>query len=141
MLTGGERTPSDALVGPVATGTLRSVHLDLVFLGVHGMAASAGFTTPNLAEAETNRAFAQAAARLAVLADSAKWSTVGFSTIVELTEADLLVSDTGLDEEAAAALREEIPEVQLADGESAGTGDAHASAEFGEDATQGTEGQ
>ncbi len=141
VLTGGERTPSDALVGPVATATLRSVHLDLVFLGVHGMAASAGFTTPNLAEAETNRAFAQAAARLAVLADSAKWSTVGFSTIVELAEVDLLVSDTGLDEEAAAALREEVPQVQLAHGEPGGTGDADPATGLGEDAKQGTEQQ
>ena len=30
---------------------------DALFLGVHGMDAQAGFTTPNLLEAETNRAF------------------------------------------------------------------------------------
>src|SRR6478735_852351 len=32
VLTGGVRTPSDARVGPVATGTLRSVHLDAVYM-------------------------------------------------------------------------------------------------------------
>ena len=31
-------------------------NVDLLFLGVHGMSARAGFTTPNLMEAETNRA-------------------------------------------------------------------------------------
>ena len=36
VLTGGVRTPSDALVGPVAVGR-RSLHLDMLFLGVHGM--------------------------------------------------------------------------------------------------------
>ena len=48
ILTGGVRTPSDALVGPFAVAALRSVHLDLVFLGVHGMDELSGFTSPNL---------------------------------------------------------------------------------------------
>ena len=37
ILTGGVRTPSDALVGPFAVSALRTVHVDLVFVGVHGM--------------------------------------------------------------------------------------------------------
>ena len=56
VLTGGVRTPSDALVGPVAVAALRMLHVDRLFLGVHGMDARAGLTTPNLVEAETNRA-------------------------------------------------------------------------------------
>ena len=51
--TGGERTPSDALVGPLATSSLKQLHLDVLFLGVHGVDADAGFTTPNVLEAET----------------------------------------------------------------------------------------
>src|SRR5471032_896429 len=35
VLTGGERTPSDALVGPIAINSLRQFHLDTLFLGVH----------------------------------------------------------------------------------------------------------
>ncbi|GAA4884716.1 DeoR/GlpR family DNA-binding transcription regulator [Saccharopolyspora cebuensis] len=108
VLTGGVRTPSDALVGPVAVKSLRSLHLDLVFLGVHGMAPRAGFTTPNLNEGETNRAFAEAAGRLVVVADSSKWSTVGISTIVDFAEADLLISDDGLAAEARTALSEQV---------------------------------
>ncbi len=53
VLTGGMRTPSDALVGPVAVAAIRSLHVDMLFLGVHGMSDRAGFTTPNLMEAET----------------------------------------------------------------------------------------
>ena len=34
ILTGGVRTPSDALVGPLAVATLRSLHVDLLFMGV-----------------------------------------------------------------------------------------------------------
>ena len=56
ILTGGVRTPSDALVGPFAVTALRTIHVDLVFMGVHGMDPRAGFTTPNILEAETDRA-------------------------------------------------------------------------------------
>src|SRR5262245_17739156 len=64
ILTGGVRTPSDALVGPIAVTTLRSLHVDVLFMGVHGMTADAGFTTPNLLEAETDQAFAASAERV-----------------------------------------------------------------------------
>ncbi|GAB3555366.1 DeoR/GlpR family transcriptional regulator of sugar metabolism [Actinopolyspora lacussalsi] len=114
ILTGGVRTPSDALVGPVAVRALHSLHLDLVFLGVHGMSTRAGFTTPNLDESETNRALARAANRLVVIADHAKWSTVGISTIVGLEEADVLISDDGLPEEARRVLGERIAELSIA---------------------------
>ena len=89
MLTGGTRTPSDALVGPVAVAAIGTLHLDLLFLGVHGMSERAGYTTPNLMEAEINRALVDAAERLVVLADHTKWGTVGISSIVPLGRADI----------------------------------------------------
>ncbi|MYX55462.1 DeoR family transcriptional regulator, partial [Streptomyces sp. SID8382] len=55
VLTGGVRTPSDTLVGPVADAAVRSLHFDVLFLGVHGISVEAGLSTPNLAEAGTNR--------------------------------------------------------------------------------------
>ena len=115
VLTGGVRTPSDALVGPVAVQALRSLHLDLVFLGVHGMAPRAGFTTPNLNESETNRALAEAASRLVVVADHEKWATVGISTIVEFNEIDVLITDGGLPQEARQVLSDEVNELMLAE--------------------------
>ncbi len=97
--TGGVRTPSDALVGPLAVGSIRSVHVDIVFMGVHGMYAR-GFTTPNILEAETNRALVAAGRRLVVLADHTKWGVIGISAIARLDEAETLVTDTGLAREA-----------------------------------------
>ena len=82
VLTGGTRTPSDALVGPVAVAAIGTLHLDMLFLGVHGMSERAGYTTPNLMEADVNRALVEAAERLVVLADHTKWGTVGISSIV-----------------------------------------------------------
>ena len=94
VLTGGVRTPSDALVGPVAVATLRSLHLDSVFMGVHGITERAGFTTPNLMEAETNRAFVDATEQLVVLADHTKWNVTGLSSIAPLDASRDVITDT-----------------------------------------------
>ena len=115
VLTGGIRTPSDALVGPIAVATLRSLHLDQVFMGVHGMELRGGFTTPNLMEAETNRTLAAAGRRLVVVADHTKWGVVALSTIARLDETDVLVTDSLIDPEARAALAEHVGEVMVAD--------------------------
>jgi DeoR/GlpR family transcriptional regulator of sugar metabolism len=113
LLTGGLRTPSDALVGPLAIAALRSLHLDAAFLGVHGMDGQAGFSTPNLLEAETNRAMIRSARRLVVLSDSTKWGVVGLSSMADLTEASVLVTDTGLTAQARQTLGDAVGELVL----------------------------
>ena len=114
VLTGGVRTPSDALVGPVAVATLRSLHLDVLFMGVHGMAEGAGFTTPNLVEAETNRAFVASAQRLVVLADHRKWGLVGLSSIAALGDADVVITDDRLTRPARETLGSAVGELVIA---------------------------
>ena len=115
VLTGGARTRSNALVGPVAVATLRSFHLDLVIMGVHGMDPMRGFTSPNLLEAETNRAFIESAEHLMVVADHTKWGTAGLTTIAPLESAKTLVTDAGLPDEAAAVLEERVGAVVVAE--------------------------
>jgi len=114
VLTGGIRTPSDALVGPFAETAIRSLNLDQLFLGVHGINERSGFTTPNLMEAETDRALVAAARRLVVLADHTKWETVGISTIARLDEADALITDDGLPEDARSVLADLVGELLVA---------------------------
>jgi DeoR/GlpR family transcriptional regulator of sugar metabolism len=113
ILTGGVRTPSAALVGPVADATIRSLHFDQLFLGVHGMDPHAGFTTPNLAEAETNRALISRARQVIVVADSSKWATVGLADFGPLSVADVLITDEGLPAEARATLAEFVGELMV----------------------------
>jgi DeoR/GlpR family transcriptional regulator of sugar metabolism len=126
VLTGGTRTPSDALVGPVAQEAADRINLDLLFLGVHGMSTRAGYTTPNLSEADTNRALVAAARRLVVLADHTKWATagslrvggtgtVGIATIAALGEAQIVVTDAGLPYEARAELGLSVDELIIAE--------------------------
>jgi DeoR/GlpR family transcriptional regulator of sugar metabolism len=113
VLTGGTRTPSDALVGPVAVAAIGTLHLDMLFLGVHGMSERAGYTTPNLMEADVNRALVEAAERLVVLADHTKWGTVGISSIVPLDRADVVITDDQLDETARALLGEQVADLMV----------------------------
>lgn len=115
ILTGGVRTPSDALVGPVAVSALHQLHLDALFLGVHGMSERAGFSTPNLLEADVNRAFVDACNRLVVVADHTKWGEVGLSSIAPLERADAVVTDARLDRSARARLTELVGDLLVVD--------------------------
>ncbi|WP_337060174.1 DeoR/GlpR family DNA-binding transcription regulator [Kineococcus sp. G2] len=115
VLTGGIRTPSDALVGPVAVRSLQDLHVDHLFLGVHGLHARAGLTTPNLVEGETDRALVAAASSVVVVADATKWGVVGLTTIAALEEVDVLVSDDGLPAAARRVLAERTGRLLLAD--------------------------
>ncbi|MFH0518081.1 DeoR/GlpR family DNA-binding transcription regulator [Streptomyces sp. M41] len=108
VLTGGVRTPSDSLVGPVADQAIGTLHFDMLFLGVHGISAEAGLSTPNLAEAETNRRLVQSARRVVVIADHTKWGVVGLSSFATLDQVDTLVTDPGLATEARAEISEQL---------------------------------
>jgi DeoR/GlpR family transcriptional regulator of sugar metabolism len=99
VVSGGSfRTPSDALVGPFANQTLRQLNADLLLLGVHSIDARVGLTTPNVAEAETNRIMVAGARRVVVVADSSKLGQVSLATFAACDEVDELITDTGADQ-------------------------------------------
>jgi DeoR/GlpR family transcriptional regulator of sugar metabolism len=126
LLTGGVRTPSDALVGPIAVQTISDLHVDCLLMGVHGMDPVSGFTTPNLMEAEMNRAMVASAGRLVVLADHTKWGIIGLSAIASLADASVLISDSGLSEEARDVLAGSVGELIIADSRDSGSARATA---------------
>lgn len=108
VLSGGSfRTPSDALVGPYADRTLRALNSDVLFLGVHGVHPSAGLTTPNVAEAETNHCLIQGARKVVVVADHTKLGVVALAKIAALSEIDILITDEQ-------APKEMLREIELA---------------------------
>lgn len=95
-LSGGVRTPSDALVGPVADAAIASFRVDATYLGVHGVDPDAGLTSPNIAEAQTNRTLIDIGGRLVVLADHTKYREVGACVFARLDRVDTLICDDGL---------------------------------------------
>ena len=108
ILTGGVRTLSEALVGPFAVSALRAVHMDLVFVGVHGMDPHSGFTCPNLQEADTDRAMIEAGRRFVVVADHSKWGVIGTSSIARFDQVDVLITDSGIAPEARRILEASV---------------------------------
>ncbi len=131
ILSGGVRTPSDALVGPFAVSVIHSLHVDTVFMGIHGMDVKSGFTTPNILESETNRALIDAGRRLVVLADHTKWGVVGVSSIGTLDNVDILITDTGLEEAAREALAATVHRLVLVDATQADDLDGQSAARLG----------
>ncbi len=116
ILTGGVRTRSDALVGPIAAAALSALHVDTLFIGVHGMSEQAGFTTPNILESDTNRAFIRAAGRKVVLADHSKWGVIGLSSFGKLSDVDMVITDHRLAPEAVEIIGAHVPDVRQVGG-------------------------
>jgi DeoR/GlpR family transcriptional regulator of sugar metabolism len=113
ILSGGVRTPSDALVGPFAVDVIRSLHVDTVFMGTHGIDPRSGFTTPNILEAETNRALIDSGRHLVVVADHTKWGIIGISSVARLEQAETIITDAGLDSAARIQLASSVRRLML----------------------------
>ena len=105
MATGGVARPqSYELTGPLATGVLEQVTLDIAFLGVDGIDAVAGAMAHHEGEASINRLMAERAAQVVVVADSSKVGRRAFARICTAAEVDVLVTDTGIAAAEAARL-------------------------------------
>jgi DeoR/GlpR family transcriptional regulator of sugar metabolism len=108
VVLGGQRTPSEALVGPVTVHALDNLHADLCFMGVHGFDPEAGITSPNLLESEVNAAMIAASDQLAVLADATKYGTVGLAGIAPLSAVGILITDDRIGTGPAGSAAEEL---------------------------------
>lgn len=100
------------LVGPVAEQALAGLHVDWAFLGAEGVDPVAGITNINVVEIPLKRAMLDAAARVAVVADSSKFGTRSLATVCALADLDAIVSDATLPEDARSAYG---PALRLAD--------------------------
>ncbi|MET7935495.1 DeoR/GlpR family DNA-binding transcription regulator [Streptomyces sp. NPDC005322] len=107
VLTGGVARPqSFELMGPLATGVLAEVSLDLAILGVDALDSAQGATAHHEGEAGVNRLLAARAARVVVVADSSKLGRRAFARICPLDAIDVLVTDTGAADELIAPYTE-----------------------------------
>ncbi|MBT2505508.1 DeoR/GlpR transcriptional regulator [Streptomyces sp. ISL-98] len=104
-LVGGRvRHRTRAAVDAWALRAYGEIRADVAFIATNGFALDSGLTTPDLAEAAVKRAVVAAARRVVLLADSAKYGQEHFARFGDLTDVDLLITDTGLSPEDAAAI-------------------------------------
>jgi DeoR family transcriptional regulator of aga operon len=97
VTTGGVARPqSYELTGPLATGVLEQVTLDVAILGVDGIDSTTGATAHHEGEASINRLMSHQARRVIIVADSSKVGRRTFARICGLAEIGVLVTDTGI---------------------------------------------
>lgn len=114
LLGGHVRGITGATVGAEAVSTLHRLRCDVAFVGTNGISVHHGFSTPDHDEAAVKEAMVRAASRVVMLADSSKLGAellVGFAT---LAQADVLITDDGIDEADIADLRAAGLEVVIA---------------------------
>ena len=108
FVTGGAlRGTWFSLVGPTAIQSISKVFIDTLFVGVNGIDEKRGLTCYNTDEAELNRAMVQQARRKIVIADSSKFGVVANWLIAPTSVVDIIVTDTGVSEEAIRPFRQQ----------------------------------
>jgi DeoR family fructose operon transcriptional repressor len=113
-LGGRVRPLTRAEVGDWAARALAEINVDVAFLGANAISVDRGLTTPDPAEAAVKRLMPGSARRRILLADHSKVGEVSLCKHADLSDIDLLITDTGLAAADLAALRAAGLEVELA---------------------------
>ncbi|MGW2976726.1 DeoR/GlpR family DNA-binding transcription regulator [Streptomyces humidus] len=104
LIGGRVRHRTRAAVDAWALRAYGEIRADVVFLAANGFSAEHGLTTPDLAEAAVKRAAVASARRVVLLADSAKYGQEHFARFGDLGDVDLLITDSALSPDDAAAI-------------------------------------
>ncbi len=98
VLGGGYKAETEALVGPDACEMLRRYSFSCGFWGANGISLQAGFTTPDVDEAEVKRVSMTRAARRYVLTDASKFGMVAPVTFADYPSATIITTGDVPDE-------------------------------------------
>ena len=99
LLGGRVRGKTLATVDDWALRPLADLYVDVAFIGTNGLSVERGLTTPDPAEAAVKRAMIAASRRTIVLADHTKIGNDYLSRFGLLSDVDLLITDSGLNDD------------------------------------------
>ncbi len=103
VVTGGVARPqSYELTGPLATGVLQKVSIDVAILGVDAIDPAVGAMAQHEGEASINQLMASQASQVVVVADSSKIGRRAFARICAAGDVDVLVTDSRMADAAKA---------------------------------------
>jgi DeoR family fructose operon transcriptional repressor len=106
ILGGRVRPLTLAGVDDWAARALSEINVDVAFLGANAISVERGLTTPDPAEAAIKRLMLASARRRILLADHSKIGAVSLCKHADLSDIDLLITDTGVPADDLRALRE-----------------------------------
>lgn len=119
IMGGLVHSTTGSTVGDDALRMIRSTQASSAFLGANGFGLDGGLVTPNYHEASNKRAIIDVSHRRVLLVDSSKLGRRALARFGELTEMDVIVTDAAIPENALEALRRQVEEVIVVDGEGA----------------------
>lgn len=96
MLGGMLRHKSLSLIGPLAEKSIQNYFCDKLFIGVDGIDAEYGISTPNHEEAHLNRLMIDISKEVVVIADSSKFLRRSFAFISPMSKINTLITDSGI---------------------------------------------
>lgn len=108
---GRVREKTFGLIDDWARRILAEVSVDVAFLGTNGLSVAKGLTTVHPTEASVKSAMVAAARRRVLLTDHSKIGRDSFCRFAGLGDLDLIITDTGLDEELALEIESLGPRV------------------------------
>ncbi len=104
-VVGGNFEPhSESLVGPITIEELDQFRVDVTISGTDGFSLEHGLTTSFLENAEVVRKMIGQAKKNILVAESSKYNRTGFVKIVPMNRIDIVITDSGLSDEATAEL-------------------------------------
>jgi DeoR family transcriptional regulator, fructose operon transcriptional repressor len=114
VLGGGVRTNTFAMVDAATVEAVRALRVDVLFISCDGLSFQRGLTTPYHEESVLKRAMIESARRAVAIVDQSKFGNDQMFTYAALDEIDVLVTDTGADDDSLTVLAEHDLEVRRA---------------------------
>ncbi|WP_054860136.1 DeoR family transcriptional regulator [Gracilibacillus sp. JCM 18860] len=93
VIAGKAKKGTAALIGTKAVDAIKEFRFDKCFLGINGIHASQGFTTPDPEEANVKQAAIEQSQASYILADPTKFGEVSFASVANIEMATIITTD------------------------------------------------
>lgn len=96
---------SQSCIGPHATELLETIHPTMTFVSCNAFSTRNGITAPTFEKAYMKRTLLHQSGRTILVADSSKYDLTQLFEVGPLTDLDMIITDKGLNAEAAEEIR------------------------------------
>ncbi|MEG1991323.1 MAG: DeoR/GlpR family DNA-binding transcription regulator [Christensenella sp.] len=114
MAGGAVRRNFHCTAGQKAIDTLQDLNVDKTFVAANGVSIKRGISTPNIDTAHVKEKLVSLGDKVILLADSTKFNTTTFVKFADLSDIDLIITDSKVNEEYAEALEQADVHVEKA---------------------------
>lgn len=106
MLGGNVTNQVYSVVGDLSEEFLKTCHFDRVFLGADAIHSDGQIFNTNMQEVPLKQAMIRAGRQIILLADSSKFKRVGFMKVCNVSDIDIVITDTNIKQSSISMLEE-----------------------------------